>query len=164
LRHRDRELGLVMIYNYHLADATLRLAVNVENDVYRLLLSNHSRHLPRVLGLRRQGGSCRSLRDQALCPGASIRILSNGSKSISLSTEGMFLYLSLIDNFLSNSTPKCHRSYICVTFVSASAIQHEAFREIHGSSVPAIWLSDSGYLSLIDNFLSNSTPKCHRNR
>lgn len=43
-----------MIYNYYLADATLRLALNAENDVYRLLLSN-------------------------------------GSKSISLSIEGMFL-------------------------------------------------------------------------
>ncbi|KAJ5828077.1 uncharacterized protein N7525_006330 [Penicillium rubens] len=39
------ELGLVMIYNYHLADATLRLAVNVENDVYRLLLSNGSKSI-----------------------------------------------------------------------------------------------------------------------
>ncbi|OQE69857.1 hypothetical protein PENNAL_c0127G05049 [Penicillium nalgiovense] len=39
------ELGLLMIYNYYLADATLRLALNAENDVYRLLLSNGSKSI-----------------------------------------------------------------------------------------------------------------------
>ncbi|KAJ6085095.1 hypothetical protein N7499_004724 [Penicillium canescens] len=38
-------LGLLMIYNYHLADATLRLGLNVEKDIYRLLLSNGSKSI-----------------------------------------------------------------------------------------------------------------------
>jgi hypothetical protein len=49
LRHRDRELGLVMIYNYHLADATLRLAVNGVELERKLSINDRYRNIPSVL-------------------------------------------------------------------------------------------------------------------
>ncbi|PWY96499.1 hypothetical protein BO94DRAFT_592285 [Aspergillus sclerotioniger CBS 115572] len=38
-----RALGHLMVYNYHISDATLKLVSNLERNAYRLLISNTSR-------------------------------------------------------------------------------------------------------------------------
>lgn len=40
-----RGLGLLMIYDYHLPDATLKLVINLKTKYYRLLFSNASRSI-----------------------------------------------------------------------------------------------------------------------
>lgn len=63
-----RPLGLLMIYNYHLADAILKLGFNVENGKYRLLISNGSKSI--FLSIEGKSALLSSINDLFLIPRA----------------------------------------------------------------------------------------------